>query len=130
MLKLMCRRWRRRLPTNAGKTFALTNCARCHSINRVTQSPLSIASPFRTLHLRYAVAELGEALAEGISAIIASDFRIFLVRGKSVRQVLWSSPPVGEFDRLPSLESEELLAQRIFVFSKPAFSHESTSATE
>ena len=38
-----------------GKTYALTNCARCHSIDRVTNSPLKIAPPFRTLHLRYPV---------------------------------------------------------------------------
>ena len=49
-----------------GKTFALTNCARCHSVDHVTQSPLRIAPPFRTLHLRYPVETLGEALAEGI----------------------------------------------------------------
>jgi cytochrome c len=49
-----------------GKTFALNNCARCHSVDRVTQSPLKIAPPFRTLHLRYPVENLGEALAEGI----------------------------------------------------------------
>ena len=50
-----------------GKTFAVTNCARCHSVDRVTQSPLKIAPPFRTLHLRYPIENLGEALAEGIS---------------------------------------------------------------
>ena len=50
-----------------GKTFALNNCARCHSIDRVTQSPLKIAPPFRTLHLRYPIETLAEALAEGIS---------------------------------------------------------------
>jgi cytochrome c len=49
-----------------GKTFALNNCARCHSIDQVTQSPLKIAPPFRTLHLRYPVETLAEALAEGI----------------------------------------------------------------
>jgi len=49
-----------------GKTFAHTNCARCHSIDRVTQSPLKIAPPFRTLHNRYPVETLAEALAEGI----------------------------------------------------------------
>jgi cytochrome c len=49
-----------------GKTFALTNCARCHSVDRVTQSPLKIAPPFRTLHLRYPIETLEEALAEGI----------------------------------------------------------------
>src|SRR3954452_3847027 len=50
-----------------GKTFALNNCARCHSIDKVTQSPLKIAPPFRTLHLRYPIETLGESLAEGIS---------------------------------------------------------------
>ena len=49
-----------------GKAFALNNCARCHSIDQVTQSPLKIAIPFRTLHLRYPVETLAEALAEGI----------------------------------------------------------------
>ena len=49
-----------------GKTFALNNCARCHAIDRVGQSPLKIAPPFRTLHKRYPIANLAEALAEGI----------------------------------------------------------------
>ena len=49
-----------------GKTFALTNCARCHSIDRATPSPLKIAPPFRTLHQRYPIESLAEALAEGI----------------------------------------------------------------
>src|SRR5450755_1228974 len=49
-----------------GKTYALTNCARCHSIDRVTTSPLKIAPAFRTLHLRYPVETLAEAFAEGI----------------------------------------------------------------
>jgi mono/diheme cytochrome c family protein len=49
-----------------GKTFALNNCARCHSIDKVTQSPLKIAPPFRTLHKRYPVESLAESLAEGI----------------------------------------------------------------
>ncbi len=49
-----------------GKTFAVTNCARCHSVDRVTGSPLKIAPPFRTLHLRYPIEDLAEAFAEGI----------------------------------------------------------------
>jgi cytochrome c len=49
-----------------GKTFALNNCARCHSIDRVTESPLKIAPPFRTLHNRYPIDSLAEAFAEGI----------------------------------------------------------------
>ena len=50
----------------AGKAFALANCSHCHSIDKVTQSPLAIAPPFRTLHERYPVESLEEALAEGI----------------------------------------------------------------
>lgn len=49
-----------------GRVFALTNCARCHSIDRTTSSPLKIAPPFRTLHNRYPIETLAEALAEGI----------------------------------------------------------------
>lgn len=50
-----------------GLTIARANCARCHSIDRVTPSPLAIAPPFRTLHKKYPVENLEEALAEGIS---------------------------------------------------------------
>ena len=50
-----------------GKTFALNNCARCHSIDKVSPSPLKIAPPFRTLHKRYPIETRAEALAEGIS---------------------------------------------------------------
>jgi cytochrome c len=49
-----------------GKRFALTNCAKCHSIDRVTQSPLKVAPPFRDLHRRYPVDTLAEAFAEGL----------------------------------------------------------------
>jgi cytochrome c len=50
-----------------GQTFALNNCARCHSVDRVTPSPLKITPPFRGLHLRYPIETLGEALAECIN---------------------------------------------------------------
>jgi cytochrome c len=49
-----------------GRTFALDNCARCHSVDRVSQNPLKIAPPFRTLHKRYPIETLAESLAEGI----------------------------------------------------------------
>ncbi len=49
-----------------GKRLALTYCARCHAIDKVSQSRLKIAPPFRTLHERYPVEMLEEALAEGI----------------------------------------------------------------
>jgi mono/diheme cytochrome c family protein len=50
----------------AGKAFALANCSHCHSIDKFTPSTLAIAPPFRTLHQRYAVESLEEALGEGI----------------------------------------------------------------
>jgi len=49
-----------------GKRLALTYCAKCHAIDRVSPSPLKIAPPFRTLHERYPVGMLQESLAEGI----------------------------------------------------------------
>jgi cytochrome c len=49
-----------------GRTFAQANCAQCHAIGLTGESPLRIAPPFRTLHQRYPVETLAEALAEGI----------------------------------------------------------------
>jgi cytochrome c len=49
-----------------GREFARANCARCHSIERAGESPFKPAPPFRTLHQRYPVEYLEEALAEGI----------------------------------------------------------------
>jgi mono/diheme cytochrome c family protein len=49
-----------------GVNFVRTHCASCHSIDKVSPSPLRIAPPFRTLHLMYPVESLEEALAEGI----------------------------------------------------------------
>src|SRR6186713_1613252 len=49
-----------------GRNFVNTNCARCHSVDKVTPSPLKIAPPFRDLHLKYPIETLQESLAEGI----------------------------------------------------------------
>lgn len=49
-----------------GRRLARIHCARCHAIDKVSPSPLTIAPPFRTLHERYPVETLQEALAEGI----------------------------------------------------------------
>jgi cytochrome c len=49
-----------------GRTFAQANCSKCHAIDKVSPSPLPIAPPFRTLHRRYPVETLEEALGEGI----------------------------------------------------------------
>ena len=52
---------------NEGLTIARTYCMRCHSIDRVSPSPLAIAPPFRTLHKKYTVERLEQAMAQGIS---------------------------------------------------------------
>lgn len=49
-----------------GFVFVDTNCSQCHAVGRFGDSPLAIAPPFRTLHERYPVEQLAEALAEGI----------------------------------------------------------------
>lgn len=50
-----------------GKNFVVTNCSRCHAVDKISPSPLKIAPPFRDLHLKYPIDTLQEALAEGIS---------------------------------------------------------------
>lgn len=50
-----------------GKAFAQANCSRCHSIDKTTRSPRTAAPPFRTLHKRYPVETLEDALSEGLS---------------------------------------------------------------
>lgn len=42
------------------------HCAQCHAIDRVSESPLTIAPPFRALHLKYPVETLARHFAEGI----------------------------------------------------------------
>src|SRR5215472_9245530 len=49
-----------------GKRLAMTWCGSCHAIDKVSPSPLAIAPPFRTLHERYPVDTLQEALGEGL----------------------------------------------------------------
>jgi cytochrome c len=53
-------------PAQRGFVFVRTNCARCHAVGKVGESPPRIAPPFRTLHERYPVESLQESLAEGI----------------------------------------------------------------
>lgn len=53
-------------PAQRGQVFVLTNCSRCHAVDKVSESPLKVAPPFRTLHKRYPVESLQESLAEGI----------------------------------------------------------------
>jgi cytochrome c len=46
------------------------NCARCHAIDKVSESPLAIAPPFRTLHLKYPVSDLQRLLAQGVHPVM------------------------------------------------------------
>ena len=50
-----------------GRDIVRSNCSRCHAVGKIGRSPLKVAPPFRTLHLRYPVENLEEALAEGIA---------------------------------------------------------------
>jgi len=49
-----------------GESFAKENCSTCHAVGTAGVSPYPLAPPFRTLHERYDVEGLAEALAEGI----------------------------------------------------------------
>jgi cytochrome c len=49
-----------------GLNYVRANCARCHSVDKLTPSPMAIAPPLRDLHKRYPVDTLQEAFAEGI----------------------------------------------------------------
>ena len=50
-----------------GKAIAVVKCSYCHSIERTGRSPRAAAPPFRTLHKKYPVETLEDALAEGMS---------------------------------------------------------------
>jgi len=50
-----------------GRAFARANCSYCHSIDGGSRSPRREAPPFRTLHKKYPVETLEDALAEGMS---------------------------------------------------------------
>lgn len=51
-----------------GLTFVRVHCAQCHAIDKVSESPLPIAPPFRGLHLKYPIDSLARPLSEGIIA--------------------------------------------------------------
>ena len=49
-----------------GAVLAETRCAGCHATGPLGESPMPAAPPFRGLAQRYPVADLQEALAEGL----------------------------------------------------------------
>jgi mono/diheme cytochrome c family protein len=56
------------LAAQRGLIFVRVHCAQCHAIDKVSGSPLAIAPPFRTLHLKFPIESLRRRLAEGIVA--------------------------------------------------------------
>ena len=67
-----------------GMRFVRLNCARCHAIGKVGESPLANAPPFRTLHLKYPVSDLQRPLAQGIHPVMP----IFKLEANQVEDVL------------------------------------------
>src|SRR5262249_11050414 len=51
-----------------GLPFGRVHCSQCPAIAKVSDSPLAIAPPFRTLHLKFPLESLRRRLAEGIVA--------------------------------------------------------------
>ena len=49
-----------------GQRFVQLHCAQCHAIDKISESPLPNAPPFRTLDLKYPIADLQRPLAQGI----------------------------------------------------------------
>ncbi|HWP27058.1 MAG TPA: cytochrome c [Xanthobacteraceae bacterium] len=49
-----------------GLTLIRAHCAGCHAIDQVSESPLKIAPPFRTLHTKYPIETLRLPLREGV----------------------------------------------------------------
>ncbi len=50
----------------AGRVLAEENCAGCHAIGAVGESPAKDAPPMRRFHENWPIETLGEALAEGM----------------------------------------------------------------
>ena len=53
-----------------GLRFLRLNCARCHAVEKVGQSPLATAPALRTLHLKYPVSDLQRPLSQGVHPIM------------------------------------------------------------
>jgi cytochrome c len=51
-----------------GLTFVRVHCAQCHAIDMASESPLTIAPAFRTLHQKFPIESLERRLSEGIIA--------------------------------------------------------------
>ena len=70
-----------------GEAFAKQNCSRCHSVGHTGASPVETAPAFRTLHKRYPVENLEEALSEGI-AVGHSPMPEFRLSASQIRDLI------------------------------------------
>jgi cytochrome c len=76
-----------RKPLASAKAIVANKCSSCHAVGRFGESRNAKAPAFRTLHERYPIESLAEALAEGtISA--ASDEPEFNFSGREVGAII------------------------------------------
>lgn len=73
--------------SNKGEMLLRENCARCHAISPVGESPNAAAPPFRTLSSKYPVDSLSESLAEGIVSG-HPDMPIFVFKAHDVDAII------------------------------------------
>lgn len=52
---------------DAGRALVELHCSACHAVGAEGASPIDAAPPFRSLHRRYPIEHLAEALGEGIA---------------------------------------------------------------
>lgn len=82
-----------------GLRFVRLHCAQCHAIDKVGESPLAIAPPFRTLHLKYPVADLQRPLVQGVHPVMPK-FRLEASQVEDVMSYLRTlQPPIPASDK-------------------------------
>ena len=92
-------------PAQRGQVFVLTNCSRCHSVDKVTESPLKIAPPFRTLHNRYPSKIFRNRLPRASSRAIRRCRRFGSIPDNRRRDRLFENAGAIDPDRSPSFSA-------------------------
>jgi cytochrome c len=68
-----------------GQSIVATKCSSCHAVGRFGESPNPKAPAFRTLHERYPIESLAEAIAEGT---LSPDEPEFIFSGREVGAII------------------------------------------
>ena len=68
-----------------GQSIVVNKCSSCHAVGRLGESPNPKAPAFRTLHERYPIESLAEAIAEGP---LSPDEPEFTFSGREVGAIL------------------------------------------